>query len=180
VRPSAILTTMSEWGRATYGEPCRQCGFTWTVTEEEAGAIVASAADQLARELADTDGSLRHPSLSWPLVAYVCHVADNLRIWAERLAGLAAGDTRPVGRYDQDLLAEARRYDEISLLGALWSLERASKDWTEAVHRAHDAAITLVHPDRGRQSLLDVVRSNAHDVLHHCVDIRRTIDDAGR
>jgi hypothetical protein len=168
---------MSDWGRATYGEPCRECGYTWTVTEEQAVAIVTSSTDRLARELADVDGSLRHPALGWPVVAYVCHVADNLRIWAERLAGLAAGDTRPVGRYDQDLLAEARRYEEISLLGALWSLERASRDWTDAVGLAHGAAITLVHPDRGDQSLLDVVRSNAHDVFHHGVDIRRTIDD---
>ncbi len=138
--------------------------------------MVSATPEELAGMLAGTDGSQRRPDLTWPAVAYVCHVSDNLRIWAERLAGLASGDPRPVGRYDEDLLAQARRYDEVSLAGALWSLDRAVKDWTEAVRLAHRVGITLVHPDRGRQSLLDVVCSNAHDACHHCWDVRRTID----
>jgi hypothetical protein len=55
------------------------------------------------------DSSERQPELTWPVVGCVCHRADNLRIGAERLVGLAAGDTRPVARYDPDRLARARR-----------------------------------------------------------------------
>ena len=71
---------------------------------------------QVFRETLNRPGGLaqRLPDLAWPAVAYVCHVSDNLRIWAERLAGLAAGDTHPVPPYDQDLLARARSYDEIA------------------------------------------------------------------
>jgi hypothetical protein len=167
---------MSDWGRATYGDPCGECGFRWTVTRVQAVATVSAAHEELARTLAGTDGRQRHPDLRWPVVAYVCHVSDNLRIWAERLAGLAGGDHRPVVPYDQDALARARRYDEIALTAALWSLERAVRDWTDAVALADGAGITLVHPDRGAQSVLDVARSNAHDAHHHCWDIRRTID----
>jgi hypothetical protein len=167
---------VSGWGPATYGDPCRECGFTWSMSLEEAVAVVATAPDTFTELLAGADGSERLPALTWPVVAYVAHVADNLRIWAERLAGLAAGDDRPVARYDQDLLAEARHYREISLAGALWSLGRAAADWTGAVARA--TGVTLVHPDRGPQSLLDVARSNAHDTRHHGWDVRRTLGPA--
>ncbi len=167
---------MSDWGRVTYGDPCGGCGFRWTISGEQAVATVTAAPEELARSLTGTDGGRRHPDLQWPVVAYVCHVSDNLRIWAERLAGLAAGDHRPVARYDPDLLAAARRYDAVALPAALWSLERAVRDWTDAVGLADRAGVTLVHPDRGAQSVLDVARSNAHDACHHCWDIRRTID----
>jgi hypothetical protein len=100
---------VSGWGPATYGDPCRECGYRWSITQHEAIAGVNGAPSELATLLADFDGSQRHPDLEWPVVAYVCHISDNLRIWAERLAGLALGERRPVGRYDPDLLARARR-----------------------------------------------------------------------
>jgi hypothetical protein len=167
---------MSAWGVATFGDPCRQCGYRWSITEDEAVATVHDTAADFERVLSDVDGSRRHPDLVWPIVAYVCHVADNLRIWAERLAGLAAGAGRPVAPFDQDDLARARRYDEIALPGALWSLQRAVGDWTDAVDLAQRAGVTLTHPDRGTQSLLDVVRTNAHDTAHHRFDVQRIID----
>jgi hypothetical protein len=169
---------MSDWGRATYGDPCPRCRFSWSVTQAGAVTMVADAPAAFGAVLLGADGSERHPDLLWPVVGYVGHVADNLRIWAERLAGRAAGDPGPVGRYDQDLLAEARRYPELSLSGALWSLDRAARDWTDAVVLADGVGITLVHPDRGEQSLLDVVRSNAHDTHHHWRDVARILDSA--
>jgi hypothetical protein len=167
---------MSEWGRTTYGDPCRGCGFRWTITQDDAVASVASTTAALVTLLAGADGSQTHPDRAWSVGAYVCHIADNLRIWAERLAGLAAGDPRPVARYDQDLLALARHYDGIALAGALWSLEWATREWTDAVALASAAGVTLVHPDRGEQTLLDVTLSNAHDASHHYWDIRRTLE----
>jgi hypothetical protein len=102
-------------------------------------------------------------------------VADNLRIWAERLVGLVAGDSRPVARYHPDLLARAGHYGQTALAGALWTLHWSATGWVEAVARAEEAGITLVHPDRGPQSLLDVMRANAHDAHHHCWDVARTM-----
>ena len=122
---------MSEWGRSTYGDPCRQCGFHWTISLEEAVATVGTTGAELTTALRGADGSERHGDLGWSVVGYVCHVSDNLHIWAERLVGRASGDSRRVARYDQDLLARARRYDEIALAGALWSLDRAARDWAE-------------------------------------------------
>jgi hypothetical protein len=145
------------------------------MTHKEAVELVSAIPAECSRLLQGVDGSRRHPDLDWPVVAYVCHVADNLRIWAERLAGLALGDDSPVASYDQDLLAQARRYDDVSVAGALWSLERAAGDWRYAVGMADQVGIILVHPERGENSLLDVVRTNAHDARHHAWDIERTI-----
>ena len=166
---------MSNWGPDTYGDPCRQCRFRWSMSHDEAVELVNGVPAEFSRLLQGIDGWRRHPQLEWPVVAYVCHVSDNLRIWAERLAGVALGDDGAVAPYDQDLLAQARRYQDVSLAGALWSLERAAGDWRHAVDTADQVGITLVHPERGENSLLDVVRTNAHDARHHAWDIERTI-----
>jgi hypothetical protein len=171
---------MSDWGPATYGDPCRQCGFRWTMTQANAVELVIALPPRIATLLDGLDGSQRHPDLEWPVVAYVSHVADNLRIWAERLAGAGLGTPGVVALYDQDLLARARRYERIALTAALWSLDRAVSDWSEAVVLADRAGITLVHPERGVLAVIDVVRSNAHDALHHRWDIERSIEKAAR
>jgi hypothetical protein len=102
-------------------------------------------------------------------------VGDNLRIWAERLAGVAAGADRLVAAYDQDLLTKAKQYEEVTLASALWSLGRAIADWMAAIDQAGEADVVLQHPERGDLALADVVRSNAHDAFHHAWDIRRSV-----
>jgi hypothetical protein len=147
------------------------------MSQDEAVALVTAIPGEFARLVEGVDGSCRHPDLTWPVVAYVCHVSDNLRIWAERLAALALGDLRPVAPFDQDLLAMARRYNDVSLAGALWSLARAVDDWNHSVLIADRASIILLHPERGEQTLAEVVRTNAHDAHHHGWDIRRATDN---
>jgi hypothetical protein len=114
------------------------------------------------------------------VTAYVCHVGDNLRIWAERLAGITAGAPPEVGTYDEGALGEARGYETIPLPSALWSLTRSVADWGGAVEQSRPAGIVLVHPERGGQSLLDVVLSNAHDGFHHGWDIQRSLHPLGK
>jgi hypothetical protein len=145
------------------------------MSQADAMAAVASAPGELADLLDGLDGRQTHPDRTWSVGAYVCHVADNLRIWAERLAGVASGDPHTVAPYDQDLLAEARHYGEVGLEGALWSLAWAVPHWIDAVVLADTAGVVLAHPDRGEQSVIDVVRSNAHDTVHHMGDIRTMI-----
>lgn len=166
---------MSSWGGCAYGDPCRECGFSWGIDASDAKMLVASLPGQLREVLDGASGSERHPDLAWPVTSYVCHVGDNLRIWAERIAGITLGCSRVVSGYDENALASARAYDFASLLGALWSLERAAGDWLEAVTMA-PAELTMIHPDRGEISLGDIVRSNAHDAVHHVWDIRRSLE----
>lgn len=170
---------MSDWGPSVYGDPCRGCRFGWETATAEAIALVADLPATYARLLTGAGGGERHPDLAWPVTAYVCHVGDNLRIWAERLAGIAAGAPPEVGAYDEGALAEARGYKTIPLPSALWSLTRAVADWMVSVEQSRPSGMVLVHPERGGQSLRDVVIANAHDGFHHGWDIHRSLHPLG-
>ena len=125
--------------------------------------------------LSGTDGHHRSPDLAWSAGAYVCHVTDNLRIWAERVAGAALGGGRTVSGYDPDLLADSRNYPTIPLEGALWSLGNAVRDWTTALQLGLERGIVLLHSERGVQTAIDVARNNTHDAVHHGWDISRCL-----
>lgn len=87
---------MESWDAALYGHPCVKCGYDWSISPQKAVELVARVPARYAGLLAGTDGSQRHPDVSWTAGAYVCHVNDNLRIWAERVAGAALGGGRLV------------------------------------------------------------------------------------
>lgn len=166
---------MELWGEALYGNPCRECEFDWSLAATAAAAMIGETPTTFAGLLQGRDGSARLDGLAWSAVAYVCHVTDNLRIWAERLAGAALGAGPHVPGYDQDLLARARSYDEVGVTGALWSLRSAASDWLTAYALAGEAGIVLEHATRGRQRVEDVARNNAHDAYHHGWDISRIL-----
>ena len=166
---------MSEWGRATYGDPCRECGYDWSIAIPSAMDLVRSAPQRYLALLDGREGSEHGAGLAWSATGYVCHVADNLRIWAERLAGAAQGGSSIVAAYDSDALAEARNYDSVAVEGALWSLRHATEAWGVAVEWAQEQQVVLMHPERGSQTVNDMVRNNSHDAHHHGWDIQRIL-----
>lgn len=135
---------------------------------------------RFSHALEGCSGLERHPDLAWTPAGYVSHVTDNLRNWAERLAGARLSGIPQIPGYDQDLLARARHYDEINLSAALWSLGWASRCWIESVEAALDADLTLEHAERGEQRSGDVARNNAHDAWHHLWDVDRIVAHAKR
>jgi hypothetical protein len=165
---------MSEWGQTVYGEPCRECGFSWNITIADAMGLVASIPSDLAVTLDGASGDERLPQLTWSVTGYVAHIGDNLRVWAERLAGISRGGSVVLARYDENLLAEARVYDALSLPAVQWTLQRSTDDWLEAVTNA-PVDLVMLHPDRGTIDLGATVRSNAHDAAHHVWDIERSL-----
>jgi hypothetical protein len=122
--------------------------------------------------LEGASGSERRPDLEWSIAEYLCHVADNLRIWAERLVGARLGSTNLIGSYDQDELARARNYSAIPLAAALWNLRLGEAVWASEVNQALIDSSTLAHPEMGTLDASDVVAMTAHDSLHHLEDIR--------
>ncbi len=166
---------MNEWGPATYGQPCRECAFDWTLALDDAARGMSALTSAYPDLLHGATGREQHPDLSWSSAAYVSHVADNLRIWTERLRGVALGATRRVGGYDESELAVARNYETIPLQAALWSLQLSSDEWIKAIDSAPSKGTVLVHPERGEMDLLDVVTANTHDAHHHLWDIERTL-----
>jgi hypothetical protein len=166
---------MEKWGTRLYGDPCRACSFSWSLSPDEAVEVVRGVPERYALCLAGTTGHERHADLGWTPVGHTSHVADNLRNWAERLAGAYLAGVTEVPGYDQDLLARARRYDELSIQGALWSLEWAAAGWVDIVTSALAAGVVLSHAGRGRQTAEDVARNNCHDAHHHLWDIERIL-----
>lgn len=167
-------------GASLYGDPCGECGWTWSITPEAAVDLVRDLPGALQAALADASGLERHPDLSWSVTGYVCHVADNLRAWAERVAGVLDGAEPAVDGYDPDHLAAARRYGSISLPAAQWSLRQSVACWTSVLDEALTRRIDLEHRTRGRQTAGDIARNNAHDAHHHRWDIERTLAASGR
>jgi hypothetical protein len=169
------MSDMQVWGAARYGDPCRECGFDWSLSFDAAVELVAGMPTRYASLLSGRDASARHPDLGWTAGGYVCHVTDNLRIWAERLAGAGLGGPAEVPGYDENLLGRAREYNQVPITGALWSLRSAAQDWATAIALAAGEKVVLQHAGRGAQTVLDVARNNAHDAFHHGWDIGRSL-----
>ncbi|HZA88194.1 MAG TPA: hypothetical protein VE466_15075 [Acidimicrobiales bacterium] len=169
---------MNQWGVRTWGEPCRECGFSWALSTDEGLAVMTEVPARFRDAVGLSDGTTVGAGLGWPVTAYVCHVADNLRIFAERLVGVVRGGESRIAAYDQDELARCRGYERVAVEGALWSLERAVDDWLTAIQLARAADVVFEHPERGPYGWSDVVSSNLHDALHHEFDIRRILDSA--
>jgi len=115
-------------------------------------------------------------TLAWTPAAYISHITDNLRNWAERLAGARLAAAADVPGYDPDLIAKARCYNEIASAAALWSLQHAVAAWVESMTAALEDDVVLQHATRGIQCAEDVARNNAHDGYHHLWDIKRIVN----
>jgi uncharacterized damage-inducible protein DinB len=170
----------NSWWIEEWGNPCRECGFDWAQPPETAIAAVEALPDQFDAVLAGRTGAERapeaHPGQSnWSAKAYVFHVADNLRIFAERLEGVFAGAPTTLAAYDQDELAAARDYEAMSLESALWSVRTAVATWASAARRSLDRADTSQHAERGALNAAEITRGPAHDALHHFVDVTRAV-----
>jgi len=120
---------VNEFLRATYGDPCRRCGYDWSLEPGPCNEIVSSVPDRSAALMAGQDGKREHVDLEWNATAYVVHVGDVLRIWANRVSAAALGSSDPIVPYNEGELGVVRGYMELPLAGALWALERAVGDW---------------------------------------------------
>jgi hypothetical protein len=163
----------NEWWVGEYGDPCRGCGFEWSQSPESAITAAEAVPGRLAELLDGKAGDEVFPGATWSAKAYVFHVADNLRIFAERLEGVAAGGPTVLASYDQDELAAARRYERMSVESALWSVHDAAAAWASASRQALVSATAFLHEERGLLTAAEVARGPAHDAVHHCADVAR-------
>jgi hypothetical protein len=163
------------WWIAEWGDPCRECGFDWSQPPEAAISAVEELPDKFDAVLAGRTGAEQAPDASWSAKAYVFHVADNLRIFAERLEGVFAGAPTTLAAYDQDQLAAARDYEAMSVQSALWSVRTAVATWANAARASLARNDTFQHAERGALNAAEITRGPAHDALHHYVDVTRAV-----
>jgi len=108
----------------------------------------------------------------WSASLYLWHLVDLLRISNERLLTLINDPGRGITGFDENALAEARRYEQLSTAVGLISLRMAARDWAETVRHAPDE-VTVSHPELGVLGALEIIRRTAHEVHHHVMDIDR-------
>ena len=166
---------MDNWGAALYGDPCGQCGFKWGTGQAELASMMRSVPNSIDELVHGATGVERLPVLGWNVSGYIAHMTDNTRIWAERLVAVARGADPHVVAYDDNLLAEARRYNDVALQGATWSLRIAVESWLSAVEEADRPGFLVLHSERGAMGISDVVAANAHDSYHHHRDLKRIL-----
>jgi hypothetical protein len=169
---------MDSWGAPLYGDPCRECAFTWATGQAGSISVMRDMPDAIEVLVSGATGTERLPDLGWNVCGYIAHMTDNTRIWAERLVAVARGADPHVVPYDPDLLAQARHYNEVALQGATWSFRIAATHWLVAVEQAEPAGVVMLHSERGAMELSDVVTSNAHDAFHHHWDLKRILRPA--
>jgi hypothetical protein len=165
----------NEWWISEYGDPCRECGFEWSQSPESAIAAVEALPNRFDALLDGRTGTELAPGATWSAKAYVFHVADNLRIFAERLEGVFAGAPTTLAAYDQDQLAAARDYEAMSLQSALWSVRTATTSWAAAARESLTRPTTYLHAERGELTAAEITRGPAHDAVHHLWDVRRAV-----
>lgn len=171
---------MDKWGASRYGDPCHECGFTWMTDLDAMVSMMRDLPDTTDEVVASAAGTERIPELGWNVSGYVAHMTDNTRIWAERLIAVARGADAGVAPYDDNLLARARRYNEVALEGARWSLRNAVENWLHAVAEADRARVVILHSERGAMDVTEIVASNTHDSHHHLWDLRRILSNHDR
>ncbi len=91
---------------------------------------------------------------------------------AERLLTLIHDPERGITCWDENALAEARRYQQLSPAVGLIVLRSAAEAWT-ATAAVAPADIQVHHPQFGSLGALEIIRRNAHEVHHHLMDINR-------
>jgi hypothetical protein len=151
---------------------CAECGFDWEAARQEAVALVAAGPGRAAAALAGVPDPLRRDGERWSASMYVWHLVDVLRIGTERLLTLAIDPARGIPCWDENALAEVRRYQQLSPGVGLVVLRSAAREWAQAAE-AGPVTAEVSHPQFGTLTAVDVIRRNAHEVRHHLMDITR-------
>ena len=155
------------------GNPvCAECGFDWEMARQDAIDSVAQVPDAAAAAITGITDPTQRTGDRWSASMYVWHLVDVLRIGTERLLTLTHDPDRGVTCWDENALAEARRYQQLSPAVGLIVLRLAAQAWTSATAVA-PADVQVRHPQSGTLGALEIIRRNAHEVHHHLMDINR-------
>ncbi len=158
-----------------YGAPppaCPECGYRWSIEPDEARALIARSPEQFEAALAGHDGMARPADGSWNATAYVWHLSDLARSWAERWVQIRHSPGSRLIGWDPDELADVRGYRELDTEAGIWALRSAVSDLI-ATTEALEPDTAFEHGDWGRGTVADGMRWLGHEFHHHLGDVRR-------
>ena len=154
------------------GPVCAECGYDWEITRQDAIELVAQAPDGVTAAITAIEDSMRRSGDRWSASMYVWHLVDVLRIGTERLLTLAHDPGRGITCWDENALAEARRYQLLSPAVGLIVLRSAAQSWATTA-AVVPADLQVRHPQFGLLGAVEIVHRDAHEVHHHLMDINR-------
>ena len=159
---------------------CAECGYTWAQPIDEAVAVVADLPAGIDRAVdLGAPASRRAPAPgTWSQGAYVWHLVDVMSIGTERLWTIADDPGAGLRCWDENALAQVREYERQSPVVGLRALKAAVRRWVDAA-RAADPDAAISHDGGGVMTTADVIRRNAHEAVHHLLDISRQSAPAG-
>jgi hypothetical protein len=161
------------------GPVCTECGFDWNIDRPTAIGLVAQAPQDAATALARINDPEERHGERWSASMYVWHLVDVLRIGTERLLTLTYDPSRGIACWDENALAEARRYQQLSPAVGLTVLRSAAREWVQTAKSAA-GDVEVRHPQFGSLGAPEIIRRNAHEVQHHLLDINRYRTERGR
>src|SRR5215469_10443226 len=151
---------------------CAECGFDWQMTGQNAIGLVAQAPDGVAGAISGITDPAQRTGERWSASMYVWHLVDVLHIGTERLLTLIHDPDRGITCWDENALAEARRYQLLSPAVGLIVLQSAAQTWT-ATAAVASADAEVRHPQFCVLGAVEIIRRNAHELHHHLMDINR-------
>jgi hypothetical protein len=151
---------------------CAECGFDWNLARSDAMELVVQVPDAAATAIVRLPDPCRRSGAPWSAAMYVWHLVDVLRIGTERLLTLTHDPEHGITCWDENALAEERRYEQLSPAVGLIVLQSAAREWSSAAQAA-PAEVEVRHPQFGALGAVEIIRRNAHEVHHHLMDIRR-------
>lgn len=160
--------------RWVYGEDppsvCVACGFDWSIDPADALDAIASSPDRFEAALAGRDGMVVPADGSWNATAYVWHLTDLARSWAERWAQISEAPGSLLVGWDPDELAAVRSYTSLPTAAGLWALRSAVGIFVDVTATVtFDTAFE--HGDWGMGDVGDGLRWLGHEFHHHEQDV---------
>lgn len=154
---------------------CAECGFDWAIEPDQAIGIIEVLPARLTALFEQVSFGPPPTAGRWSARGYLWHLVDVLRIGTERLLTVRYDPEAGLTCWDEKALAEIRQYERLSPVAGLHALRSAAAGWTLEARSTPEAAVT-VHRQFGELAAADIVRRNAHEAVHHELDIGRDLD----
>jgi hypothetical protein len=167
----------------TGGGACPDCGLdTSAVARADLGPSLLAEARSWEDDLADLAGDeaalRRRPDpVTWSALEYACHVADVLRVFAERVQRCRTEDEPDLGWWDHEATAVDDRYNERPVPEVRARIADGAVDLALALPRLDDpASWQRAGTRRGteRFTIDAIARFALHESAHHRLDARRS------
>lgn len=157
---------------------CRQCGFTYDLTEVQVAEQANAGMEAVREAVASTPKERRavrpEPSV-WSVNAYTAHLVDAAGVIMWRVRAIAEQNRPTLPYHDQDEAVEQGREDEIPAEDSVEQLEPIVSEFQRYVVDLPEGAWDRigVHARAGEVRLSEIAHDMPHELLHHARDIRR-------